>query len=33
MNDKDPARKARVMAARMPMHKIDIAALQRAHAG
>lgn len=33
MSDKDPARKARVMAALMPMHKIDIAALQRAHAG
>ena len=33
MSDNDPERKARVMAALMPMHKIDIAALQRAHAG
>lgn len=33
MSDKDPARKARVMAALLPMHKIDIAALQRARTG
>jgi predicted 3-demethylubiquinone-9 3-methyltransferase (glyoxalase superfamily) len=33
MTDQDATRKARVMAALMAMRKLDIAALQRAHAG
>jgi predicted 3-demethylubiquinone-9 3-methyltransferase (glyoxalase superfamily) len=33
MQDKDPAKSARVMEAMMKMSKIDIATIQKAHAG